>query len=68
MKVNNIKLVSALEHMLEHQDLMGKSIHTMHVEAQRARACRNKVSLGHGIAARKKGHLMPLMNQFFSEI
>jgi hypothetical protein len=34
MKMDDVELRSALEHMFKHQDLMGELIHTLFVQAQ----------------------------------
>src|SRR6266436_8059735 len=68
VKLDDIELHSALEHMFEHQNLVRQLIYAVFIEAQCTTARRDEVRLGHRVSTCKKRDLMALANQFLGEI
>jgi hypothetical protein len=67
MKVNDVELVSLLEHLLDQVDMVSQRVDAILVEAQSLRADGNQTCIGKGVAAGEKRNIVPLTYQFFGK-
>jgi hypothetical protein len=59
VEVQNVELVGALAHLVQHDHVVGKRVANVGIEAQRAGGAGNQFSGSDGIFARKQCYLMP---------
>ena len=68
MEVQDVEVVGALAHAIEHQHVIGNRIADAGVEPQRLGHAGHQIGRGDQIAARKQRHVMAERNQFFGQV
>ena len=68
MEMDHIELMSAVKHLLQHQDVVSHLVRATLIQPQRAPAHRHETGLRYRVTACEQGHVMTLANQFLSKI
>jgi hypothetical protein len=68
MEVQDIEIVGAISHTVQHQHKIWNRIEHFRVESQRGGRATDESRRCHGIAARKQADVMTEADEFFGEI